>query len=201
MGRDEPGGPPPLADAAALGRMFEEHRPRLLAMLGRRLDPALAARVDAEDLVHETFLLARRRWDRFATSGMSPYAWLYRLALDCLIEAWRRETCAGRDPGRERPWPEQSSAQLGLSLVGTATSPSEALARGELQERMRRALEQLRPGDREILWMRHFDQLPFRDVAAVLGIAEDAAMRRYARALRRLKDLWAQLGDDQSRGT
>lgn len=176
-----------IADLAALARLFEEHQPRLLAMLRRRLDPALAARVDPEDILNETFLLARRRWDRRAASGMSPYAWLYRLALDCLIEAWRRD---GRNAGRELPWPEQSSAQLGLSLVADGTSPSEALDRAELRERMQRTLQRLAPIDREILWMRHFDRLPFHDAALVLNISEDAAMQRYARALRRLRNLW-----------
>src|SRR4051794_14099268 len=89
-----------LADLAELTNLFEESKARLRAMLQRRLDPALSARVDADDLLHETLLLARRRWHRFAASGMSAYAWLYRLALDCLIEAHRRETRAGRDPRR-----------------------------------------------------------------------------------------------------
>ena len=50
-----------IADLALLGKLFEEHRPRLLAMVQRRMDPALAARVGAEDLLNEAFLLARGR--------------------------------------------------------------------------------------------------------------------------------------------
>jgi len=64
------------------------------------------------------------------------------------------------------------------------------MARGELQERVRQALNGLRPAEREILWMRHFDELSYRDVALVLKISEDAAMQRYGRALRHLKDVW-----------
>lgn len=195
MGRDGQSRPSSVFDLAALSGLFQEHSHRLLAMLRRRIDPALAARIDAEDVLHETFLLARRRWPRFEGSAMSPYAWLYRLALDCLIEAWRRENRDGRSLDREVPWPERSSAQLGLGLVGKGTSPSEALARGELRERMTQALGHLKPGDREVLWMRHFDGLPFRDVAAVLGTTENTAMQRYARALRHLKDLWPTFDD------
>jgi RNA polymerase sigma-70 factor, ECF subfamily len=84
--------------------------------------------------------------------------------------------------------------------MGSVTSPSEALARGELQERVRQALDVLRPTDREIIWMHHFDELPFRDVAIVLGISEDTARQRYVRALRRLKDLWRQLFDREGSG-
>jgi RNA polymerase sigma-70 factor (ECF subfamily) len=190
----------PLADLAALGKLLEEHRPRLLLMVQRRLDPALARRLDAEDVLSEAFLLARRRWSRFkAEATMTPYAWLYRLTLDCLLEAWRRETRAGRDPRAGIPWPEHSSVQLGLGLVQPGTSPSAAVARAELCERMQQTLGLLKEADREILWMRHYDQLSFAEAAQVLGIRENAATVRYVRALRRLKDLWQQLhpdGDD-----
>ena len=180
----------PFNDAAVLGRLFTEHAPALRAMLERRLDPALEARLDADDLLSETFLLARHKWPGFAASGMTAYAWLYRVALDALIEAWRRENRACRDVKAEVPWPERSSVQLGLSLVSPGTGPGSAAARAEMQARMRETLALLAPGDQEILWMRHFDGLSFREAASVLGVTENAATVRYARALRRLKDVW-----------
>jgi RNA polymerase sigma-70 factor (ECF subfamily) len=187
--------PMPVADVAGLATLFQGHRSRLLVMLERRLDPRLAGRIDAEGLLAEAFIVARRKWPGFGASGMSPYTWLYGIARDCLIEAWRRENRAGRTPDKEMPWPDRSSEQMAMGLMGSVTSPSEAMARGELQERVRQALDGLRPADREILWMRHFDDLPFRDAALVLGISEDAAMQRYGRALRRLKNLWQTLFD------
>jgi RNA polymerase sigma-70 factor (ECF subfamily) len=192
---DDEAGPMSVADMAALARLFQEHRARLLTMLRRRIDPRLSARIDAEGVLAEAFVAARRKWPRFEASGMSPYAWLYGIVRDCLIEAWRRENRESRRPDKEIPWPERSSDQMAIGLMGSLTSPSEALDRGELQERVRQALDALRPPDREILWMRHFDDLPFRDVAVVLGITEDAAMQRYSRALRRVKDLWKELFD------
>lgn len=179
-----------VSELAELNLLFETYGPRLLAMLRRRIDPALTPRIDAEDLLNETFLQARRRWDNPGRARMTPYAWLYRLAMDCLIEAWRHENRARRRPDREMPWPEHSSDQLALHLIGTGTSPSEAIARAELRAGVRRAMDSLRSGDREILWMRHFDGLSSRDAAAVLEISEDAAAQRYARALKRLKDAW-----------
>jgi RNA polymerase sigma-70 factor (ECF subfamily) len=189
MGREEGGEPLSVADVAALTKMFEEHQSRLLVMLQSRIDPAMAARVSANDVLQETFLLARRRWLGFASSGMSPYSWLYRLAMDSLIEAWRRQNCDGRDPRREIPWPDRSSAQQVLKLVDSATTPSEALARDELRQRVQQVLSTLKPIDREVLWMRHYDQLSFADLAMLLKIPENTAMKRYVRALRRLKDL------------
>ena len=120
---------------------------------------------------------------------MTPYPWLYRLAMDTLIEVWRRQNCDGRDPRREIPWPDRSSDQQVLKLIDSATTPSEAFAREELRQRVQEVLSQLKPIDREVLWMRHFDQLSFADLAMLLHISENTAIKRYARALRRLKDL------------
>jgi RNA polymerase sigma-70 factor (ECF subfamily) len=189
MGHEEGEQPLSVADVAALSKMFEEHRSRLLVMLQSRIDPAMAARLSAEDVLHDTFFLARRRWHRFASSGMTPYSWLYRLAMDSLIEVWRRQNCDGRDPRREIPWPDRSSAQQVLKLIDSATTPSEALAREELRQRIQQVLSTLKQMDREVLWMRHYDQLSFADVATLLKIPENTAMKRYVRALRRLKDL------------
>jgi RNA polymerase sigma-70 factor (ECF subfamily) len=198
MKRDAPDSSWSFADLAALGQLFEEHRPRLLAMIERRIDPALAARVAPEEILNEAFLQARRQWPRFKSqSSLSPYAWLHRAARDCLIEAWRRETRARRDLRAEMPWPEASSVQLIAGLVHSGTSPSAAVARGELQQQMRDVLAMLKEKDRDILWMRHYDQLSYAEAAQVLGTTENAATVRYVRALRRLKDLWQALHPDQ----
>jgi len=176
---------------ATLGKLLEEHRPKLLAMVQRRIDPSLAARIDPEDVLSEAFLEARRKWNRFkGQSAMTPYVWLYRIVLDSLVAAWRRETRATRDPRQEMPWPERSSMQLGLSLVARGTSPSKAVAREELQHEVRRVMECLSDRDQEILWIRVFDHLSFREAAMVLGVTENAVAVRFSRALRRLKDLW-----------
>jgi RNA polymerase sigma-70 factor, ECF subfamily len=186
-----------LADLAALGKLFEEHRPRLLAMLKRRIDPALAVRLDPEELLNEAVFLAQSKWAWFKEQqSLTPYAWLYGTARDCLIEAWRRHSRGVRDLRRDLPWPEESSIQLLHGLVNTGTSPSAALARAELRQDVRNVLSMLKDKDREILGMRHFDELSFAEAAEVLGISENAATVRYVRALRRLKDLWQQLHPD-----
>ena len=183
-----------VADMADLGRLLEEHRSKLLAVVQRRLDPALARRISPEDVLSDAFLQARRRWPSFQElNGLTPYAWLYRIVMDCLIEAWRHETRDCRDPGHEMPWPERSSIQLAMSLVSPGTSPSEAAQRHHVCERMRQTLAMLGSHDQEILWMRHYDDLTFKEAAAVLGIKESAANLRYVRALRRLKNLWQEL--------
>ncbi len=185
--------PSSVSELAALGKVFEEHTERLLAMVRRRIDRALAPRIDPEDILSEAFLRARGRWSSYNPKVMSTYTWLYRIVLDCLIETSRKAHSAGRSIQREVPWPERSSVQLGMGLFGSTTSPSEAFARSELRQRIVWAVEQLKPDDREILAMRHFDELSHSEAAAILEITTDAAMQRYGRALRRLKRLWDQI--------
>jgi RNA polymerase sigma-70 factor (ECF subfamily) len=189
-----------VADLAALGKLFEEQRPRLLAMLKRRIDPALAARLDPDDILSEVFLEARRKWDRFQQQAtLSPSAWLYGIARDCLIEVWRKSARDCRDHRRDLPWPEQSSAQLGMQLLHTGTGPSSAAMRAETEARIRQLLESMKDEDREILWMRHFEQFSFRELGEVLGVTENAATVRYVRALKRLRNAWLDLYGEEKK--
>jgi RNA polymerase sigma-70 factor (ECF subfamily) len=186
-----------IVELAALGRMFEEHRLKLLAMLRQRIDPALASRLQAEDVLADAFLRAKHRWPDFQQSGMTAYAWLYRLVLDCLYDTYDFHAAKGRDFHREVRMPDGSSSQFVLGLVDRGSSPSKALARKELQEKMRQTLALLRPEEREILCMRHVDELSLKEAAHVLDIAEGTARQRYARARLRLRDLWKKLHGDE----
>jgi RNA polymerase sigma-70 factor (ECF subfamily) len=191
---------------STLSALLESYKPRLLAMLRRRLDPALSAQIDPEEILQEAFLTAWRKWDAspeladqspYEKAGMTAYAWLYRICRDCLIEAWRRETRACRDPRDRMPFPEHSSVQLAVGLINPGTTPSSAFARQELQKRMQQLLELLSQDDREILWLRHYDELSYKEVAMVLGIKPATANVRYFRALDRLRQLWLKLADGQ----
>jgi RNA polymerase sigma-70 factor (ECF subfamily) len=183
-----------VPEMAQLGRVFHEHRPRLLAMLRRRIDPALARRIDPEDVLGKAFLVAIRRWPVFAAQAeANAYPWLYGLTVDCLIEEWRIHTRGPRDLRNELPWPDRSSLQIGFGLVQSGTSPSDALARDEMRVSMKRVLELLPQKDRELLRMRHEDELSHAEVGQVLGMSPAAAAQAYIRALARLRKLWNQV--------
>jgi RNA polymerase sigma-70 factor (ECF subfamily) len=174
-----------LSEVLELVRLFEAHRPRLLAMLRARIDPALEGRLGAEAILHDSFLVARRRWaGRPDPSEMSPFAWLWWLARQCLIDAWRRER-----PKVEVPWPEPSSGRGSLEVIASGTTPSSAARRGEVQALVRRALDGLKPADREIIELIDFDGLSAREAAKILGITENAANVRHFRALKRFRAL------------
>lgn len=77
--------------------------------------------------------------------------------------------------------------------MGDFTSPSLAARRGEIMAQLREGLDRLDPIDREVLALRHFEDLGNHEVAALLGIKSAAASKRYVRALERLKDTLGQL--------
>jgi RNA polymerase sigma factor (sigma-70 family) len=181
-------------DLAELGQMWQKYRPRLLSMLERRIDPALRPRLGADDVLSEAFLVAQGRWNSYrAGSPMTPYAWFYRLALDALIEAWRREHRGCRDLHRNLPYPDRSSVQLGLKIVSPGTKPSEAFARQELRDQVKQALDLLPEQRRQILWMRHVDELSIAEICSVLEMHERTVFRELKRAVQQLTAVWRQI--------
>ena len=191
-------------DGQALGELFLLYRERLWRMLHVRLDRRLASRVAPDDVIQETFLdVARRIGEYLADPAVPFYVWLRFLAVQRLQMVHRAHLGAqSRDAGREVPLPAEgvalaSAESMAGQLVGHMTSPSQAAIRHELQERLRAALDEMDPLDREVLALRHFEELGNNEVATVLGISKDAASKRHVRALLRLREV---LGDADGAG-
>ena len=146
--------PPPIADEKALAVHFEQCAPKLRAMIASRLDPRARGRRDAGDLLQEVYLRACGRLDDYAQSGMTPYAWLYRLSMDSIFDDHDFQHRQCRDVSKEQAFPEESSAGLVLQPAGPGSTPSQHVAKEELRallhERLNAALAQLEPNEREI---------------------------------------------------
>jgi RNA polymerase sigma-70 factor (ECF subfamily) len=190
-------------DPDSWGRLLERHRARLRKLVALRLDPRLQGRVDPSDVIQEAYLDAARRLPEYAQEPerMPFYLWLRFLVGQRILELHRRHLGAqGRDAGREvslyrGPMPEASSAAIAAQLIGRQTSPSQAAVRAERKLRLQEALNRMDPIDREVLVLRHFEQLTNGECARVLGLGESAATKRYLRALGRLKDILSALPD------
>jgi RNA polymerase sigma-70 factor (ECF subfamily) len=181
-------------DRTALEGFFVCHRKRLRAMVELRLDWALRGRLDASDVLQDAYLdLAARVDDYLRDPKLPPFLWLRLVVGERLTNLHRHHLGAQmRDPAREvslyrGAMPEASSAALAARLLGQHTSPSEAAIRAERILMLQVALNALDPIDREVLALRHFEQLSRGEAAQVLGITEAAAAKRYVRALKRLK--------------
>ena len=95
--------------------------------------------------------------------------------------------------------PEASSACLAAQLMGRLTAPLQAVIRAEMKLRLQNALNEMEPMDREVLAMRHFEQLSNAETAAALGISSTGASSRYVRALRRLKEILGSVSDNSQK--
>ena len=187
-------------DQAAWGALLARSRDRLKRMVALRLDRRLQGRVDASDIIQEAHLEATARLLEYARNPAMPwFVWLRFLVGQQLLTVHRRHLGAqARDAGREisihqGALPEATSASLAARLLGRNTRASEALARAERRLRLEEALNRMDPLDREVLALRHFEQLSNAETAAVLGIHESAASKRYLRALKRIKEVLAQM--------
>lgn len=184
------------ADATAVGELFGLHRDRLRRMVQLRLDHRLQGRLDPSDVLQEAFLEFAQALPAYVTNPEAPfYLWL-RCITGRKLQALHRQHLGTRmrDAGREvslyrGALPEASSVALAAQLLGKLTTPSQACLRAELQVRVQEALSDMEAIDREVLTLRHYEQLNNRETAYVLGISEAAASIRFIRALRRLKDL------------
>ena len=190
-------------DDAARHQLLARHRDRLKRMVAVHLDRRLAARVDPSDIVQEALLDAHRELSDYLRRRPLPlYPWLRQLAWERLLKSHRAHIRAQkRSVGREEPrdllLPEESAVQLAHRLIAAGTNPSHRLIRDELRQRVRAALEAAPPRDREVLVMRHLEEMSAAEIAAALGITERAAKARHSRALERLRVL---LDEDPRQG-
>ncbi len=185
-------------DQRALNQIFEQHRERLRRMVDMRLDRRLQARVDASDVIQDAYLqVAGRLADYLSDPKLPLFLWLRLVVGEQLINLHRHHLgTQQRDASREitlfrEALPAASSAALAAQLLGRETSPTQAAVRAERLLRLQEALNALDPMDREVLSLRHFEQLSRSETAQALGIEEAAASKRYVRALKRLKQVLA----------
>lgn len=191
-------------DPLAVNQLLDRHRDSLRQMVRLRLDRAIARRVDASDIVQDVLLEANQRLSDYLADPRLPFhLWLRHLAKDRIIDMHRQHRGAQRRSlDREQPLAagehgDRSAFDLARELVDHELTPAAANIRRELESRFLTAVEQLEEDDRDIILMRHFEQLGNTEAAAALGLSPAAAGMRHLRALRRLRVI---LGESPSSG-
>ncbi|MFO0846312.1 MAG: sigma-70 family RNA polymerase sigma factor [Gemmataceae bacterium] len=186
-------------EGQARQQLLTRHRDRLRKMVAYHMDRRVAGRIDPSDVVQEALADAARELSEYLRRRPVPfYPWLRQLAWDRLVELHRRHLHAGkRSVRREEPGlfelPDESAVELAGRLASLASSPSAHVVREEVGRRVREALTHLGERDREVLVLRHLEQLSTAEAAAVLGLSEAAFKSRHLRALQRLR---GQLGEE-----
>ncbi len=180
-------------DNDAVNLLLERHRDALRRMVDMRIDKAIARRIDASDIVQDVLIEANRRLKNY--DGSIPFhLWLRQLAKDRLIDMHRKHRVAqkrsvDREASLSRMYADQSSMQLAEQLKDMELTPAAATIRKELEERFLVAIDQLKEEDREIILMRHYEQLGNQEVAQALDISPQAASMKLLRALQKLRTI------------
>lgn len=181
-------------EVAALGELFALHHARLLQFIRFRLDPRLHARIDADDVLQESYIDCEKRIGSFDyDKATTAYVWIRMVVGQTMTDLHRRHVEAkARGVGREaklRPPAAGSSAVMSQFFVARLTSPSGAAIREEMEQLVERTLDEMDPIDREVLVLRHFEEVGNAEAAAILGLPESTASSRYLRALGKLREV------------
>jgi RNA polymerase sigma-70 factor (ECF subfamily) len=189
-------------DERALCELFARYRDRLRRMVKLRLDRRLQGRLDASDVLQEAYLdVAKRAAEYRANATMPVFLWLRLITGQRLMALHRHHLGAQmRNAGQEvslhrGSLPPASSMSIAAMLLGRITSPTRAARRAEMQVRLQDVLNSMDPMDREVLTLRHFEELGNSETAHVLSISKSAASSRYIRAVMRLKKELASMPD------
>jgi len=192
-------------DEDALSSLFSRHRDRLKRMVHLRLSRRLAGRVDDSDVVQESLLDVAKRLDEYIKQPSTSFSlWLRSMTALKLAEVHRRHLGTQlRDADREVTLhrgglPMADSVSLAAHLLGKLTAPSQAAIKAETRLLVQDALNSMDPIDREVLALKHFEQLSTTEIAEVLGLSKAGAGSRYLRAIKRLREILERIpGFDQ----
>lgn len=183
-------------NAAAADTLLGKHRQRLTSMVRWRMDRRLAARLDASDVVQDVLTVAYRRLPNYVAKRPMPfYPWLRQLAWERLVQLHRdhvltQRRAVGREEQR-RSLAYSSEAATAPRLADSAANASAQAIGREVQQRVRSAIQQLPARAREIVTMRHLEEMSFKEIAAALRVSDAAVFSRYRRAAEQLSRLLA----------
>lgn len=177
--------------AEDLGRLLELYRNYLMVLARTRVDSALRPRIDASDVVQETYLEALRDFGQFeGKSERELVAWLRRILVRNIADLVRRHGAQARD------WRRQQSLELALdrssqavhqALAAGISTPSVQAARREQSVLLADALARLPDDYRQVIILRHLERLSFPEIARRMGRTAGAIRMLWARALEKLR--------------
>ena len=190
-------------DETALAEVFSRYRHRLKQIVRFRLDYRMAGRISDSDVLQESYLAAAQRLRHFSDhEEMSPFLWLRLVVGQKLIDLQRQHIGAERRDVRKEitvlgnSLSEGTSVAIAARLASRNQTASTLLQQAEQIAKLETTLNEMDDIDREVIALRHFEELSNIETAAVLQIEPSAASKRYLRAMRRLTELMSRLQSD-----
>lgn len=172
-------------DAAAFDALVDRYSARLYGYLYR----LTGSRHDAEDLLQELFVRVVKMIGRYEHDGRFE-AWLFRIATNLVRDRVRRtRTTLGL------PTTAADNELTGFAGDGEAADPSRRMEAAEAADRLQQALSRLSEAEREVVMLRHFSDLSFKEIAEMMNTPLGTALARAHRGLGRLRQLMGELGD------
>ncbi|MCY2962651.1 MAG: sigma-70 family RNA polymerase sigma factor [Planctomycetota bacterium] len=179
-------------EESAKGTLLESFRPYLELLARVEIGKRLQAKVDTADVVQETFLEAYRNFSHFRGDSEAEFAAWLRSILSARVSNLVRHyiTTQGRDLRREQPLEinvDQSSVLLDRGLWSQQSSPSQSAQRRERGVILAEALDRLPRDYREVVILRHLEELTFPQVAERMERSVDSVQKLWVRALASLR--------------
>ena len=181
----------------ALAALFTQYRSRLRQMVRLRLDRRLHGRIDPSDVIQEAYLDVVSQLPAYKNKQdeMPFFLWLRMVTGQRMMRVHRQHLGAEmRNAGRDvslhcGALPRATSVSLAAQLMGQFTSVSQAAIRSEMQVKLQEAINCMDDVDREIIALRHFEELSNKEAAFILGLSKTATSNRYVRAMARLQSV------------
>lgn len=181
-------------DEQARGALLEGYRPYLELLVRLEIGRRLQTKVDTADIVQETLLAAHDHLAEFRGSSANEFvAWLRSILSAKLSNLVRHYVATqGRDVRREQGLEmdlDQTSRLIDRGLQAVDSTPSQQVMRHEQGVLLAAALAQLPDDYREVVVLRHLEELTFPQVAERMGRSVDSVQKLWVRALARLRSL------------
>lgn len=187
----------------ALGELLEAFRFLLLSEAGAQLASSLLPKQGVSDVVQETFKEAVKDFDSFEGTAASQWKrWLLAILGHNLANIRRKYyDTAKSEIEREVPWSDEDDSDgcAGQPCADTP-SPSSIACRREEDELLRQAMERLGEEERQVIHLRHLEQLDFAAIGVRMGVSEEAARKRFTRAVERLQQKVEEIQEAWKRG-
>ena len=177
-------------DKNSLDALIDRHLPEIQARVHKRLGPGLRKKIESCDIVQDAMVQFLRNGPRIITNEEHFCALITRIVENSIRDKHDWFSARRRQVARERPLPTDTILYLD-SPRHTVDTPSQSAQRHEGEAWIRLGIELLDSKDRELIVLRDWDKRSFLYIGEKLDISEEAARKRYGRAVGRLeKKIW-----------